>query len=132
MKKILIIVLLLVLGIQVNAQIAHYYKNVQKKHATSITKSDEVSIETYGDGLSCVYWFSDTGICNRIAMQWDSQTYESLLGLLKANDQVVWSAEYQYWYNYNAGQDGKSYLVISKVKYDTNGDPYINIQIKYD
>jgi len=131
MKNLLILGLILIFDLQSTAQIGHYYQNVQSNYSDIIVKSNGNLIETQDLDLYCIYWFTELGICDRIVMQWDDQSYSYLQYMLSHNDNLTWSERDDFWYNYIVGQDNNSYFVVTSVFIDKNGKAYIDIQLKF-
>lgn len=130
MKTILISIFLL-LSIYCDAQIGHYYKNVQKNYSNTIIVSDANTITTRDNGYFCAYFFDDVGICNRIAMQWDGETHASLRAMLIKNKNLTWSSTNKHWFTTIKGSDGNEYFVITTIESDKKYEPYVNIRISY-
>lgn len=130
MKTILISIFLL-LNIYSNAQIGYYYKNVQENYSKTIVASDANTITTRDNGHVCAYFFTETGICNRIAIQWDKETYISLKYMLSQNKNLIWSDKNNHWHTNVIGSDGNIYFVVTTIESDNNSKPYINIRISY-
>ena len=128
-KRILILLVTVLIYSSVQGQVGAYYRNVQLKYATTITKTDDVSITTQDDDLTKVYWFNETGICYAVYMQWEDLPKSEYARMLNRNETLTTSKDGTFWYNYNLADNGKTYYTTTRLERDDSGGTYLVIKL---
>jgi len=128
-KRILILLMVVLIYSSTQGQVGAYYRNVQLKYATTITKTDDITITTQDDDLEKVYWFNATGMCYAVYMQWENLPRSEYVALLNNNETLTTSNDGTFWYNYNIADNGKTYYTTTTLEKDDEGSTYLVIKL---